>query len=385
MRRYLQAELIHDGHRYISDDTLVIEDDGTIVDTVGHEAVDEHNIEKHEGILCPGFVNAHCHTELSYMKGMIPEGEGLANFVQSVLKAKEGGSEIERNLAIAEAIEGMLDDGIVAVGDICNTLDSFPAKGESPIYFHNFFEVSGFDPVYADERLAAMKKLKENADKLELGNCKNSLSPHSIYSTSPELIESIIRETPELISIHNQESLDENYLTEKKEGQFLALYKNLNIDIDFYQPTGLSALQTLLPHIEGATQVLLVHDTFTSAADLEALKKARQENFSLILCPKSNLYIEDTLPDFYLLFQSETDNIALGTDSLASNDSLSILDEIKTLLDREARLDLEQCLALATSHGARALQIDDRYGSFVKGKKPGINQIVNESVLHKIV
>ncbi len=385
MKRYLQAHLIHDGHRYLKEDTLVVDTNGTIIDLVSHEAVDADHLEKLEGILCPGFVNAHCHTELSHLKGLIPEGDGLVNFVQSVLKLRGTISEVEKNIAITEAIESMYDEGIVAVGDICNTLDSMEAKAKSPIFFHNFFEVSGFDPLVARERLEMMRKRKKAADDMALSNCVNSLSPHALYSTSPELIRLIIQENPDLISIHSQESLDENYLCQEKKGQFLALYKNLDINIDFYHPSGKTALQTLLPDISNARDVLLVHDIYTSAADLAALKKVRQENFKFVLCPKANLYIEDTLPDFNLLFENETDNICLGTDSLASNNKLSILDEIKTLLDREARLDLEQCLALATSHGARALGLSNQFGSFIRGKTPGINLIKNESIIQKIL
>ncbi len=385
MKRYLKAELIHDGYRYIKENTLVIEEDGTIVDTIDHKATDEANIESFQGILCPGFVNTHCHTELSYLKGMIPEQEGLVNFVQDVLKLREKPAEIEKNLAIAEAIENMYDEGIVAVGDICNTLDSFPAKSKSPIYFHNFFETSGFAPKQAEDRYQKIHALKTEADRLELPNCTNTLTPHALYSTSSGLIRKCIETNPKLISIHNQEDIAENQLTETKKGMFLALYSNLGIGIEHFNPTGKTALQSLLPIVEEAQDILLVHNTYTNSEDLKELIQARQHNFNLVLCPKSNLYITDTLPDFYLLFQNESANIALGTDSLASNNSLSIMEEIKTLLDKEARLDLEQCLNLATSSGAKALHIDDKFGSFVKGKKPGINQILSESELSRVI
>ncbi len=385
MNRYLKAELIHDGHRYIKEDTLVLSEDGTIVDTIDSKQTDSANIENFRGILCPGFVNAHCHTELSYLKGVIEPRTGIARFVQDVLQNRNKAAEIEKNLAIAEAIEDLYDQGVVAVGDICNTLDSFTAKSKSPIYFHNFFEVSGFVPKDAVTRYQAILELKNKADKLELDNCYNTLTPHAIYSTSPELIQMTIDANPDLISIHNQEDNDENNFTQKKEGQFIALYKNLDIDIEFYTPSGRSALQTLLPLIEKAKDVLLVHDTFTRAEDIQALNQSRQDNYHIVLCPKSNLYITDTLPDFYLLFQNQTHQIALGTDSLASNDSLSMMEEIRTLLDHEARLDLEQCLNLATSSGAEALHIDHTYGSFVRGKKPGVNQILNETEVKRIL
>ena len=67
-----------------------------------------------------------------------------------------------------------------------------------------------------------------------------------------------------------------------------------------------------------------------------------------------------------------TDNIVLGTDSLASNDQLCILEEMKTLQNNFKELDLATLLKWATSNGSRALQMDNKLGSFEKGKKPGL-------------
>ncbi|MEP7237885.1 MAG: amidohydrolase family protein, partial [Ferruginibacter sp.] len=91
----------------------------------------------------------------------------------------------------------------------------------------------------------------------------------------------------------------------------------------------------------------------------------------LCLCPNANLYISNILPDVKMLMQ-HTDNIVLGTDSLASNDQLSILEEIKTLQNNFEALNLETLLKWATSNGAQALQMHDRLGSFEKGKQPGL-------------
>ena len=99
------------------------------------------------------------------------------------------------------------------------------------------------------------------------------------------------------------------------------------------------------------------------------------------LCPNANVYISNKLPDINLFVRNQC-NIVLGTDSLASNDQLSILEEINTLQKAYPDLSLSEMLKWATSNGAKALKIDDKYGSFEKGKTPGVVLIQNESVVN---
>jgi len=122
-------------------------------------------------------------------------------------------------------------------------------------------------------------------------------------------------------------------------------------------------------------QLLLVHNTFTKKEDLDELKKLRTaENTFFVLCPNSNLYIENQLPPVSL-FRDENLNICLGTDSLASNHELSVLAEMITLQMYFPEIKLEEFIEWATINGAKALQIEDIYGSFEVGKKPGVNLI----------
>ena len=177
-----------------------------------------------------------------------------------------------------------------------------------------------------------------------------------------------------LLTIHNQETAAENEFFENGTGDFLRLYQQMGIDISFFKPTGKTSLQTWLPYFTKAQSIILVHNVCTSEEDLEFIKlqtpNSKLQTF-LCLCPNANLYISNMLPDVNMLMQ-HTDNIVLGTDSLASNDQLSILAEMKTLQQNCKDLDLETLLKWSTINGARALQLDKRLGSFEKGKQPGI-------------
>jgi cytosine/adenosine deaminase-related metal-dependent hydrolase len=134
-------------------------------------------------------------------------------------------------------------------------------------------------------------------------------------------------------------------------------------------------LISILPYLPDKNPLLLVHNTFTEKLDLEALKKNRSlKNTWFVLCPNSNLYIENQLPPIKL-FRDEKLNICIGTDSLASNHELSVLAELITLQQNFPELELTELLIWATLNGAKALGIEATFGSFEPGKKPGINLI----------
>ena len=188
-----------------------------------------------------------------------------------------------------------------------------------------------------------------------------------------------------LLTIHNQETPAENEFFEKGTGDFLRLYQQMGIDISFFKPSGKTSLQTWLPYFTKEQSIILVHDVVTTAMDIELINpKPQTPNPKLFfcLCPNANLYISNTLPDVSMLIK-HTDDIVLGTDSLASNDQLSILAEIKTLQDNFKDIDLETLLKWATSNGSKALQMNDKLGSFEKGKKPGV-LLLDETGVEKV-
>lgn len=178
-----------------------------------------------------------------------------------------------------------------------------------------------------------------------------------------------------VVTIHNQETAAENELFQKGKGDFKRLYEKLNIDSSFFKPSGKSSLQTYLPYLSNQQSLILVHNVCTTESDIEFQKQLSIFNasfsISYCLCPNANQYITGQLPDIDLLMNQQC-NIVLGTDSLASNHQLSILEEMKTLQQHFPSLSTETLLQWATINGARALQLDNELGSFEKGKKPGV-------------
>jgi aminodeoxyfutalosine deaminase len=370
--RFISANSVFDGTRFLNErPVLVLDHNNRFVEYTNHTAVGSDRMEYYEGIICPGFVNAHCHLELSHMKSLIPEKTGLLNFAKNIITKRRSFSGEE----IAEAIEYydqvMWENGIVAVGDISNTADTFQTKQKSRIFYHTFLELIGFDPGKANLVFASGKELQAEADRK---NLKSSLVPHAPYSVSTELMKLVAADaqvTGSSVSIHNQEIADENLFFQKKEGAFVQLYEFLNMPIEYFKASGKSSLQTYLPALQKCGNLILVHNTFAPEEDLKWATCFHKASY-WCLCPNANLYIENTLPRLSDFIKHNC-KMVIGTDSLASNHSLSVVDEMNVLLKQFKWLRIEDVLKWSTSHGAEALGIEANFGKFVKGTNAGLN------------
>ena len=325
------------------------------------------DIQYFEGILSPGFVNAHCHLELSHMKGMIPVHTGLQEFVKQIVALRQVSPEAIHE-AIINAEAEMMANGIVAVGDISNTLDTLTQKAKHNLAYYSFVELYDLDPTRAADKILAGLEIQKQFQE----NCvRASLVPHAPYSVTNELWNLLSAHFGiHTISLHNQETPDENDFFKTKTGSFLGMYERTKVNLDFFEATGLSALQSVLPIFKKAHHGILVHNSFTSAEDIQAVHAAMNNAF-WCLCPNANQYIEQTMPPIELL-RSEKAKVVIGTDSYASNWSLNILDELKTIQQHHPQIPLAEMLGWATLNGAQALQMDKHLGSFEKGKKPGV-------------
>ncbi|NTS39661.1 amidohydrolase family protein [Flavisolibacter sp. BT320] len=407
--RKLAAPLIFDGYRFVKDKVLVLSEDGVVEDLLPAAAAGDA-IEMYDGILSPGFINCHCHLELSHMRGKIPEGTGLVDFVFKVVTERSASDE-EIATAIEEGEKEMIRNGIVAVGDICNTNTTLAQKQKRNLFYYNFIEASGWLPAGAPVRFQAVKNLYDEFASQLTPNTKHqtpnlSLVPHAPYSVSENLWTALQPFfSGKVVSIHNQETRFEDEFFLQGTGDFQRMYSLMKIDNNHHQPTKRSSLQSYFEKLKGAANVILVHNTFTKEEDVVYVKRetandrgetlnGREESFKpqaansehrtlnikhrtsnpqtfFCLCVNANQYIEKALPPVEMLRQQGA-NIVLGTDSLGSNWSLNIVDEIKTLRKHFPQIPLEEMLTWATSNGAKALGIDGRLGSFEKGKKPGV-------------
>ncbi len=372
--RRLKADYLFDGFELHQNRVLICENDGTVAGIVD-ETMAGSDLESYTGILSPGFINCHCHLELSHLKGMIPEKQGLVNFVTSVVNVRKQSKELILE-AIISAESEMSKKGIVCVGDICNSGDTIQLKSEKHLDYYNFIEVLGWAPKLAFERYETARKLAQTFIASGSDPEKISLSPHAPYSVSDDLWKLIQTDfSNKTITIHNQESAEENEFFRSSTGDLTRMYSLMNIDSSHFKASGSNSLPYFLSKLGNASTVLLVHNTYMEPADLK-MALAFTKNIFFCFCPGANLFIENRLPDLKL-FQSYHAQIVLGTDSLASNHQLSILEEMKILKKWYPSTSTSNLLLYATSNGAKALSFEERLGDFSRGKKPGIVLIEN--------
>jgi cytosine/adenosine deaminase-related metal-dependent hydrolase len=349
---------------------VTLDDSGAVLDLSASsgELQESEGVEFYSGALAPGFVNAHCHLELSHLRGVIPQGVGLAGFIASLAAHRSAFSD-EQALRAANLADAQLyAAGTVAVGDISNRELTFGVKSGSPVFYHTFIERFGLRREDVAPGARSAQELAEAAAKLGL---TASVTPHAPYSTRPEMYEALAQGG--IWSVHNQESGDENLLFEEGRGALHELF--LSMGLPPVPPTGKSSIYHTLRHVAEGQRLLLVHNTYTGAADYDAAA-ARCKSISWVLCPASNLYIERTLPPLRML-RAKGANVALGTDSLASNASLNLLEELKLLAKHFPDIPLSEMLRWATLGGATALGREHVLGSLEKGKRPGVVHLSN--------
>ncbi|MDI9366275.1 MAG: amidohydrolase family protein [Flavobacterium sp.] len=372
-----QADYLFTGTEILNNNAVLITDKKGIVETITTASEAGADIEQLQGLLTPGFINCHCHLELSHMKGLIPKHTGLVDFILHILQLRHS-SEAHILEAISNAEAAMKANGIVAVGDISNNALTLSQKLKGNLQYHNFIEVSGFSPGIAQVRfntaLAVYRAFKTHF------TTSTVMVPHAPYSVSPQLFQLIDGvSTQHISSIHNQETKDENAFFLAGEGLFNKLYQSIGSDIaSFFKPSKQNSLQTVIPQIQSPKKLLLVHDTFTSQADIYFLQQQTQD-YVFCLCVNANQYIENLLPPINL-FRQNNCSIVLGTDSLASNCQLSIVSEIQTIAKHFTEIPMVELLSWATINGAKALNMDSKLGSFSRGKQPGI--VLIDSINH---
>lgn len=364
---------------------LVTEGDGTVIDILpASEAGGD--VETFSGTISPGFVNAHCHLELSHLKDQVPAGTGLIEFIRQVV-GKRGFEPEAIQEAIRKAEREMYEAGIVAVGDICNTTDSLEVKGQSRILWTNFIEVLSFTDAKAFERVSHYRnvrdrfRLSDGSPSEAKGIFRSNLVPHAPYSISPLSFQLINEETEgQVISMHNQETAAEDQLYQSGTGAFMDFFLMFGEKTNPFPVTGMSSIRSVLPHFDRGQQLILVHNTCMKEDDMDfADSYAQKKGLTLYycLCANANMYIEEKVAPVTRLMANDR-LLVLGTDSYSSNYQLSIAAEIRTLRKYFPEVPLATMLQWATYNGAKALKRESQLGSFEKGKRPGIVRMDEE-------
>jgi cytosine/adenosine deaminase-related metal-dependent hydrolase len=218
--------------------------------------------------------------------------------------------------SIEKAEKEMALEGIVAVGDICNTSITLQTKRKSKIKWNNFIEVLGMKDEKAEANLQHYEGIL-HAFTGAATNMKSSLVPHAPYSISNKTFEGINTRTDHaIVSMHNQENPAEDELYTMGTGDFIQFFNKLGLADSPFPVTGKSSLRSCLPHFNKQQRMILVHNTFTAEEDIVfALDHAKEHlaGIHFCLCVNANLYIENRMPPIDILIKNKAE-IVLGTD-----------------------------------------------------------------------
>ncbi len=362
----LDAEPIRNGYLEYDDA------DGTIVG-VGPCSPEE---EVMDGALVPGFVNAHCHVELSHLHGKFRKGTGMAGFIDQINELRDwAGRDVKMELT-RKWMDRMWGDGVSAMADISNDDSSFEVKKDHPMYTRTFLEVFGSEPEMCEGVMREVDELKKVADSYSIDAAP---TPHSCYTMSPQLLSASAAAGLDsgFLSYHSQESREEEDLLRSGSG---AMYENRKRSGMSAPPvTGESSLKYFIDRLADAKDapydehILLVHNVCLDQEDIDAAKKVMKNPYFAI-CPLSNIFIHNALPPIDLMRRNGL-AIALGTDSLSSNDDLDIVKELNCLHKNFPEVPMEELLTWACLNGAKFLKKDDVLGTLAVGKRPGIVRI----------
>ena len=372
----ITAEFVYtlDSQEPIRNGFVEYDEDGTILN-VGVCAEGE---EVMPGAIVPGFVNGHCHVELSHLHKKFRKGTGMAGFIDQINELRDwAGNDVKAKL-VQEWMDKMWNDGVSAMADISNDSSSFKVKKSHRMYTRTFLEVFGSEPEMCDGVMADVTALNDLADAKGIDAAP---TPHSCYTMSPQLLAMAAQEGLKsgFLSYHSQESDEEEELIISGTGALAENYKGRGLSTP--PVTGKSALlyfiDRLLTFAQSPVQgkVLLVHNVAINQESIDYAKEHLAEPYFAI-CPLSNIFIHRALPPLDMMRENGL-KICLGTDSLSSNTILSIAKEIVCLHENFPHISLEEILVWASLNGARMLGKENELGSFEIGKKPGAVLIEN--------
>lgn len=349
-----------------------LEDDGTVIRTGQCE---DPSSEKdfYRGAVVPGLVNAHCHLELSYLKGKFRKGTGMAGFIDQINEMRDTSSMEEKKADIEYWMKTLWDRGVSAMADISNCSDTFECKVRTPLYTRTFLEVFGTEPEDCPEVMKNVLELQKVADSFGIDAAP---TPHACYTMSPELVTEVSRIGLEsgYLSFHSEETQEEEDMLISGSG---AVYENRrNAGMSVPPVTGKSSLLYFIDRLEKAhpapfdEHILLVHECCMDKEGAEAVKKVMR-NAYVALCPCSNIFIHNALPPVGMM-RSEGLRLTIGTDSLSSNDDLDMVREMFCLQENFPEVPLAEIIGWASRNGAEFLGKGDVLGRISTGMKPGL-------------
>jgi cytosine/adenosine deaminase-related metal-dependent hydrolase len=329
------------------------------------------DVDLGDALLMPGLVNAHTHLELTVMRGFL-EDLDFAHWIMRLNRVKRAVLDREQMLDSARVgVEEGIRAGITTYADTCDTGVAFDAMLEAGVRGIMYQEVFGPDPAVCEQSMSELRAKMQALRARETGLVRVGVSPHAPYTVSDELYEAVARYAADErlpVAVHIAESEVERALVERGEGVFAEGLRKRNIVI---APRARSSVALLERTRVLECRPLMIHCVRVDERDIAMIAAS---GAPVAHCPASNAKLGHGAAPLHELLQAGI-TVGLGSDSVASNNSMDILAESRAaVLSQRARLarhdvlSARDALHLATLGGATALGLASEIGSLEVGK-----------------
>lgn len=322
-------------------------------------------IDCQQQIVMPGLINPHTHLALSGLKGRIRQGLGFTDWIREVVSYTREMSQEDVISSVKMGIDELVSAGTTTIGDISRSGYSLKILKESGLRGIVYKEVIGFNRSQREEEMESLRVCIESLS--SNGKVIFGVSPHSPYTLSQELLKesysfAVKRDYP--VAIHIAETVSESEFIEKGTGEIRDLMIEFGLWDKGWYPPGDSPVR-YLNNIGVLKGIMGIHLNHVDDHDLDLLK---ENEVSVIFCPGSNQWfgrdIRYSLPGFL----ERGINVALATDSLASNWNINLFLEMRRTNILFPQLDYHLIIEMCTINGAKALNMENQIGDLSIGK-----------------
>lgn len=334
----------------------------------------DRTIDRPDWLLIPGLINAHVHLQLTAIGPMQYTGR-FAEWVTQLTTRWE--QLVEQHTweglvrqSVAAGTDQTLAAGVLRVGDIAWGMDAAQLVRQSPLAGVAFIELLGIGGPTVDAMAERFEQF-ENAP-AELNGTRLGLSPHAPFSTGPVIYQRAIDAVARhggVLTTHLAEHAHEDQFVRDATGPRREQLEDMGKWDDAYLAfyTGhRSVVAWMEPYLRGAPW-LCAHCNYVDDEDITLLA---ERDASVAYCPRASDYFGHRDHRYRDMLDAGV-NVCLGTDSITCHGTLSVLDEMRHLYQRD-RTDPDLLLKMATTHGMRGLQSDSTDATFAAGAGAGV-------------
>lgn len=314
-----------------------------------------------EQALLPGLINAHCHLDYTCLRGKIPPQKSFADWIRAINTEKAKLSPKDYLVSINDGFAEAKECGTTTVANLTAFPELIP-KISAPIRTWWFAELID---VRAPDRAGEIVELAIES----LKSAHNwGLAPHALFTASKKLYrrcEEIARRNDILLTTHLAESQEEMEMFHDASGPLYEFLKSIGRPMNDCGSKTPLGLFVGAPGDGALPNWIVAHLNELIESDFDSLERS-ETRFHVVHSPRSHDYFKHSRFPFEKL-RALGFNICLGTDSLASNENLSLFAEMRAFQKEFPGVPPEEVLQMVTVNPARALRQENALGRIRRG------------------